>query len=193
MYKRQDPDHIGFRNILVGADGTAYLAAEGGRLLRYQPGSDALEALPDPLPGGGWLRASTHPGPDGTVYGVTQSPDHLFALHRDGRVTDLGEARGYTASLALAPDGKRFFYVPGAHGDAYEQNTPLIAVDTETGEQTVVAELNPPAEHALGLRLGGTYDVAVDPSGDRVYVGLNAADPSAKDAFGQIVLAIVHL
>jgi len=192
-FESDDPDHIGFRNILVGPDGTAYVAAEGGRLLAYEPGSDALRSLPDTLPGGGWLRASTAPGPDGTVYGVTQNPDRLFALHRDGSITDLGEARGYTASLALAPDGSRFFYVPGAHGDAYEQGTPLIAVDTETGDQTVVAELNPPAERELGLRLGGTYDVAVDPSGDRVYVGLNAADPGAKDAFGQVVLAVVHL
>ena len=192
-FESDDADHIGFRNILVGPDGTAYLAAEGGRLLAYEPGSDALRALPDPLPGGGWLRASTAPAPDGTVYGVTQDPDRLFALHPDGRITDLGEARGYTASLALAPDGSRFFYVPGAHGDAYEQGTPLIAVDTETGDQTVVAQLNPPAEQELGLRLGGSYDVVVDPSGDRVYVGLNAADPEAEDAFGQVVLAIVHL
>jgi hypothetical protein len=192
-FESDNPDHIGFRNIAVGPDGTAYLAGEGGVLLAYEPGSDELRPLPDPLPGGGWLRASTAPGPDGTVYGVTQDPDRLFALHRDGRITDLGEARGYTASLALSPDGSRFFYVPGAHGDAYEQGTPLIAVDTETGDQTVVAELNPPAERELGLRLGGTYDVAVDPSGDRVYVGLNAAEPSAEDAFGEVVLAVVHL
>lgn len=192
-FESDNGDHIGFRNILVGADGTAYLAAEGGRLLEWKPGSDALRPLPDPLPGGGWLRASTVPAPDGTVYGVTQDPDRFFALHADGRVTDLGEARGYTASVALHPDGKRFYYVPDAHGSAYEQGTPLIEVDTESGKQTVVAELNPPAVKALGLQLGGSYDVAVDPSGDRVYAGLNAAADGTDEGFGEVVLAIVHL
>jgi hypothetical protein len=83
----------GFRNILVTDDGTAYLAAAGGRLLVYEPGADELQLSPERLPGG-LLRASTRPAPDGTVYGVTEKPEHFFALRPDGTVDDLGAAGG---------------------------------------------------------------------------------------------------
>lgn len=192
VFETDDRRHTGFRNILVDAEGTAYLAADDGRLLAYEPGSNELTESPHRLPGGGWLRASTTPAPDGSVYGVTQDPDRFFALRPDGEIDELGAAREYTTSLALDPDGDRFFYVPGAHGDAWEQGAPVIAVDTQTGEQTVVVELNDLAERELDLTLGGSYNVVVDPSGDRLFVGFNAG-PDEDDPWGEVVLAIIHL
>ena len=190
---RADDERLnGFRNVIVSDDGTAYVSAAGGRLLVYEPGAEELRMHPEPLPGG-FLRASTRPGPDGTVYGVTERPANLFALRPDGAIDDLGAAEGYTASVALDPDGSRFFYVPGAHGDSAELGgTPLIAVDTETGEHTTVVALNELAERELGLTLGGSYSVAVDPSGDRVYVGLNAG-PDRNEPWGEVVLVVVDL
>jgi hypothetical protein len=175
----------------VGADGTAYLAGKDSRLLEYKPGSQTLRVLPERLPGG-WLRASTTPAPDGTVYGVTQDPDLLFALHPDGHIDDLGPARGYAASLAIDPNGKRFFYVPGATGNSWKQGAPLVAVDTKTGEQTTVVKLNDLAERKLGLTLAGSYSVAVDPTGARAYIGFNAGRTRA-DPWGEVVLVVVDL
>ena len=190
---RADDERLnGFRNVIVSDGGTAYVSAGGSRLLVYEPGAAELQLHPEPLPGG-FLRASTRPGRDGTVYGVTERPAQLFALRPDGAIDDLGAAEGYTASLALHPDGERFFYVPGAHGDSAELGgTPLIAVDTETGEQTTVVELNALAEQELGLTLGGSYSVAVDPSGDRVYVSLNAGE-DRDEPWGEVVLVVVDL
>ncbi len=189
---RADDERLnGFRNVIVTEDGTAYISARGSRLLVYEPGASELSMHPQPLPGG-FLRASTRPAPDGTVYGVTQSPAQLFALRPDGAIDDLGAATGYTASLALDPDGERFFYVPGAHGDSAELGTPLIAVDTETGEQTTVVELNELVERQLGLTLGGSYSVAVDPSGDRVYVSMNAGIDRGEP-WDEVVLVVVDL
>lgn len=193
IFRSDDERHIGFRNILVDGDGTAYVAAEGGRLLVWEPGADELAVHPETLPGGQWLRASTTPAPDGTVYGVTnRESNRLFALRPDGSIDDLGSAGDYTASLALDPAGERVYWVPGAHGEAWEHGSPLMALDTATGEQTVVAELNELAERELGLTLGGTYDVAVDPSGELVYIGFNAGTDH-EDTFGETVLAVVHL
>jgi hypothetical protein len=190
-FQADDERLNGFRNVLVTDDGTAYLAAAGGRLLVYEPGADELRMSPERLPGGR-LRASTHPAPDRTVYGVTEKPEHLFALRPDGSIDDLGGARGYTASIAVDPKGERLFYVPGAHGDSWEQGTPLIAVDTETGEQEIIVELNDVVGRELDLTLGGSYSVAVDPSGDRVYVGLNAGR-DREEPWGEVVLAVVEL
>jgi hypothetical protein len=193
VFRSDDERHIGFRSILVDGDGTAYLAAEGGRLLVWEPGADELTVHPETLPGGQWLRAATVPAPDGTVYGVTnREANRLFALRPDGSIDDLGSAGEYTASLALDPTGGRVYWVPGAHGEAWQDGTPLMALDTATGEQTVVAELNELAERELGLTLGGTYDVAVDPSGELVYIGFNAG-PDHDETFGETVLAVVHL
>jgi hypothetical protein len=192
VFRSDDPEHSEFRNVLLDREGRAYLAGEGGELLVYEPGSETLRAHEQRLPGGGALRASTVPARDGTVYGVTENPDRFFALSPDGTVRSLGTPRGYTASVALADDGSSFFYVPGAHGDAFEQGTPLIAVDTETGEQTIVAELNGLAEEHLGLTLGGSYSVAVADDGRSVYVGLNAGK-ERDDPWGEVVLAVVTL
>jgi hypothetical protein len=123
---------------------------------------------------------------------VTQKPNALFALRPDGRIDPLGAARGYTTSLALSPDGRRFYYVPEASGSSWKQGTPLISVDTRTGEQTTIVTLNAAAESHLGLTLGGTYDVAVSPSGKRAYIGINAGH-DRDDPWGEVVLITVDL
>jgi len=192
VFRDDDPAPVGFRNVAVDADGRAYYSVTGGRLARYDP--DTGEAADDAyqVPGER-LRASTRAAPDGTVYAVFEDPDEFFALEPSGSLRPLGTARGYTASLALHPDGDRFFYVPEAHGGSWEQGAPLIAVDTRTGEQTVIVELNPLAEDRLGLRLGGSYNVAVDPSGRVVYVGMNAGTVESEETFGEVALFIVQL
>jgi hypothetical protein len=197
VFRDDNPEHSLFRNIMLDAKGRAFVAGEHGRLFVYEPGSDKLRDADVQLPGGGPLRASTRPAPDGTVYGVTQSPDDeapemFFALEPDGSIRSLGEARGYTTSMALTADGSRFYYVPGAHGDSSTQGTPVIGVDTKTGEQRVVTKLNPLSEQTLHLSLAGSYNVALDTARNRLFVGLNAGK-AKDDPWGEVVLAIVDL
>ena len=45
----------------------------------------------------------------------------------------------------------------------------------------------------LGLRLGGTYGLAVHPSGDRIYIGMNASPSDDDSGFGEVVLLVVDL
>ena len=191
VFATDDERHTGYRSIAVDADGAVYVAGPGDQLLTWRPGQTELELHEERLPGD-MLRAVTKPSSDGTVYGVTQDPPIFFALRPDGAIDELGEAEQYTTSLALSPDGTRFYSVPGAHGDAWEDGTPLVAVDTRTGEQSVVVELNPMIEEELGLTAGGSYSVAIDPDGDTVYVALNAG-ADREEPWGEIVLAAVHL
>ena len=187
-----EEDHRGFRAMAVDAEGRVMFSRAGGQLARWDPATGELRDLDTELPGE-FLRAATPPAPDGTVYVVTQEPDVLLALEPDGSLRELGEMAGYTASVALSPDGDRLWYVPGAHGDAAEQGTPLIEVDTATGDQRVVVELDPLARDGLGLSLGGTYNVVPGPGGDVLYLGMNAAEPDADDTFGEVVLVVVEL
>lgn len=187
-----DEAHVGYRNVAVGPKGVAYFSAGAGQLKRYDPAANRLDTLPAKLPGA-YMRASTRPARDGTIYGVTRSPDRFFALRADGTIDDLGPARGYTTSMALDPAGDAFYYVPDAHGASWQQGAPLIRVDTKTGDQREIVKLNDLAVKQFQLRLGGTYNVAIDRSGERVYIGFNAGAPTAEDAFGSVVLVVVEL
>ncbi len=187
----EDDDHEGFRSIAVDAMGRAYYSIGGGGLAVYDPAAGSVSESPATIPGP-TIRAATPPAPDGTVYGVTDVPAELFALSPDGSVRNLGPAAGYTTSLGLSPDGGTIYYVPGAHGDSWEQGTPLVAVDTASGEQRTIVELNPLTEQAFGLTAGGTYDVVVDPASGGIFIGLNAAPPGEREAFGQVVAVLVE-
>lgn len=187
-----EADHQGFRAMAVDGRGRVLFSRSGGRLARWDPATEEVQELDVSLPGS-FLRAATSPAPNGTIYGVTQDPEVLFALGTDERIRDLGAAAGYTASLALSPDGNRLWYVPGAHGNSPEQGTPVIEVDTHTGAQRVLVELDPLARDTLGLSLGGTYNVAVDAAGATLYLGMNAAPPGADTLFGEVVIIIVEL
>lgn len=187
-----EEDHRGFRAMAVDADGRVVFSRTDGRLARWDPATGELGDLDIQLPGE-FLRAATPPAPDGTVYLATEEPEVLLALEPDGTLRELGELRGYTASLALSPEGDRLWYVPGAHGDAPEQGTPLVEVDTATGEERVVVELDPLARDVLDLSLGGSYSVAVSPDGRALHIGFNAAPPDSEDTFGQVVAVVVEL
>lgn len=68
-----------------------------------------------------------------------------------------------------------------------------MAMDTATGEQRIVAELNDAAEEGLGVRLGGTYNLAISDDGRTLYLGMNAAPLSTQGGFGEVVLLVVDL
>ncbi len=184
-------EHGGYRAIAVDAEGGAWITWDDTSLARYDPASNALEPTDVTMPGT-TLRAATRSAADGTIYAVTDEPPVFFALEPDGAVRELGSARHYTTSLALAADESRFYSVPGAHGGLTDQGTPVIATDTTTGDEEVVVELAPLVADGLGLSLGGTYDV-VAASDDTLYIGFNAGPPGAEDPFGEIVLIIVTL
>lgn len=195
VFTDDELDHVGFRSILVGPDGSAYYSANDNRLARWSPDDGSLSIHPHEMPGR-WLRAATPPAPDGTVYGATRSPDRLFRMNPDGTIDDLGEAAGYIASLGMSPDGSTLYYVPDAHGGSARTDTPLYAVDTATGDQRVVVRMNPAVESELGVRLGGSYNVVADPSGERVFIGMNASEVDSEEpdrTFGTVVLLVVEL
>ena len=192
IFVDDDPSHVGYRAIAVDADGRAFYSIGDGTLAVYDPNSNTRSLLDARLPGS-WLRAATEPDEQGTIFGVTRDPEVFFALHPDGTVRTLTEALGYTTSVALSPDGTTLYSVPEAHGGSWRLGAPLMAVDTASGDQETVVELQPLAEEHLGMRLGGTYNVAVDTQRGRIYVGMNASDTSDDSGFGEVVLIIVTL
>lgn len=192
VFTGPDEPHVGYRSILVDAEGTAYYSIGESKLASYVPDTGELVTAEFTLPGN-WLRAVTNPSPDGSVYGATVDPDAFFALRPDRTIEDLGAAVEYTTSLGLSPDGSQIYYMPGAHGYSAEWGSPLISVDTVTGEQRTIAELNEIVETELGYTVGGTYDIAVSPSGETIYMGVNANVVGGDGTFGEVLLLVIDL
>lgn len=192
VYTSPSKPHAGFRSVLVDANGNAHYSIGGGRMLMFDATSREVGKSKVELPGN-WLRAVTSVRSDGSLFGVTREPETLFEIAADGSTRTLGSALGYTTSLALSPDGSKFYYMPGAHGDSADWGSPLVAVDTDTGEQDVVVELNDLIESRIGYTVGGTYNVAVSPDGGTVYMGVNAGEVGADSAFGEVILLVVDL
>lgn len=184
-----DP-HIGNRALAVGGDDRVYFSASESRLSVYNPADGTVSDIADSIPGE-FLRAATAPRVDGSIVGVTRDPHEFFILQPDGGVQRLGSAAGYTASLAMSADGRHVYYVPGAHGNSGEMGTPVIDLDPETGQQSTLVELFDPVAELHDVRLGGSYNVVLDPQGRRLYVGLNAGE--GDETFGRVFLAIINL
>lgn len=192
IFEGPSTPHAGYRNVMVDLNGRAYYAIGGGQLAVWDPATNEITTHSSTLPGE-MLRASTAPTADGRIFGVTDDENEMFVMSPSGEIEGLGPARGYTTSMAVHPEGDRFFYIPDAHGGAWETGAPLISVDAETGEETVLVELNPMAEQGLGVRLGGTYSLAIDPSGNRLFVGMNVGPLGSEDGFGDVALLVVEL
>ncbi|MEN8238832.1 MAG: hypothetical protein ABFR53_06470, partial [Actinomycetota bacterium] len=145
IFQDDDPSHGGYRSVAVDAQGRAYITWDGDGLARYDPATNTLETLGASMPGS-ILRWATPPDDSDIVYAVSRDPAVFFTLDPQGNTAELAPAQGYTTAMGLAPDGETFYYIPDAHGGAWNHGTSLIAVDTETGDESVVVKLNPLVE-----------------------------------------------
>ncbi len=184
------PAHAVLRAVLVASGGAAYVSTGDERLLRLENDQFVLHDAPLPAP---MLRAVTLPAANGEVYGVTRNPPVFFAMDEDGRIRELGPASAYTASLALSPNQQSFYFVPDAHGGAWQQGAPLVEVDVVSGEQKTLLEIDPLIRAYLGRKAGGTYSIAVDRSRRRVFITMNVGPEDAAAAFGDVALIVVDL
>ena len=114
-----DPRQIGFRSLAPSESGAVLYSIGDGSLSAFDPASgtasDAVSGLP-----GDWLRAASAILEDGSSFGITQNDPELFSLTADGQTTALGDPQGYTTSLARSEDGEELFWLPNAHGKAWE-------------------------------------------------------------------------
>lgn len=189
-----DPRQIGFRALGIDpvSGGVFYSIGRNG-LAAVDPASGEFHDLDVTMPGW-WLRSTTRPAPDGTVYGAADDEPGLFSIAPDGELRSLGDPGGSTTSIAMSPDGSRIFWMPEAHGDAWEIGAPVMSMETATGETNEVVSLLDPFRDQLGLLPGGTYSVVYDQGS--LVIGVNAspvdAGEDAEPGFGTVVLVVVE-
>jgi len=185
-----DPRQYGFRALGIHpVSGHVFYSIEDEALAALDPVSGDFEDLDVTLPGW-WLRSVTRPAPDGTVYGAADDEPGLFAISPEGELRELGDPGGSTTSIAITPDGSRIFWMPEAHGGAWEIGAVVRSMDTSTGEITDVTSLLDPFGEELGLLPGGTYSIVYDDG--KLILGVNASPLDDDSGFGTVVLVVIE-
>ena len=179
------PAGVDFRAIGVDADGVAYFSSDWGEVSVYDPAVNMIVEVTEAP--GSYLRATELV--DGTLVGVMHEPDNFFTV-QDRTLVELNSAEEYTTSIAVV--GDEIFYLPYAHGSAYETGARLLAVNLEDGEERVVIALADLVEAGLGVTVGGSYNLALDQDANRLYVGVNV-DTGDGSGFGEVALLVIGL
>lgn len=201
----QAPDgSLGFnRNFALAADGSIIFNRPDA-LWRCDGETRRLSATKSSLENSPGMRCSTRQSADGWIYGITHQSHQLFRYSpaRD-QLEPLGPnwlAGSYTAVCELSPDERFVYYLPGAHGGAFRDGTPVVQYELATGRRKVLAFLAAAIEQQFGYVPAGTYGMKISRDGGTLYVNFNghAADPLRPEkmrpnGFGLCAFAAIHI
>ena len=197
----------GHRTFFADSRGWVYFSGDDGKLHGHVSGEAGTFPTTLSLPKGNGakkgdtLRAAvTRPAKNGTVYGMTAA-GRMFALDptkppEKDLVKDLGPNLGtgdYTAVMVMSPDDRYLYYAPGAHGSGTKSGVPVVQYQISTGQRKVLAYLAAPLAKELKYQIGGTYNLQMDPSGERLYFTFNGAEPGARSNFGRPAVVVLHV
>lgn len=167
------------------------------KLVCFDP---AKGGAPYPIKAALGLRAATEETPQGYVYTVSKgnkgSATTIFAFStKTEQVEDLGPAAvgtaQYITTIDADPTGRYLYYIPGAHGGADKDGSPVVQFDTKTRRRKVIAFLHPYFKDRYGVTPVGTFGSAVSPEGDKLYITWNAN--RGGRAWDCCALAVLHI
>lgn len=184
------PNGPGRSMIVAASTGKIYFTPGNalGPLMCFDP---AKGGSPVEIPGEIGIRAATRETPQGKVYTVSTGQGAKSSLYAFDTKTEKIETLGYAAvgpvtyitALAAEPTGRYFYYVPGAHGGSQFDGAPVVQYDTKLKQKKVIAFLEPFYTEKYGVTPKGTYSVAIDPAGDKLYITWNISrDTRAWDS-----------
>lgn len=195
---------IGFnRNFALLGDGSILFNAES-TLARYDPSTQSVVVTKSAFPDSPGMRCSTRESRDGFLYGITHKTNQLFRYSASSdQLTPLGPnwlAGSYTAVCDLSPDERFVYYLPGSHGGAFRDGTPVVQYEIATGRRKVLAFLAETLDRQCGYVPAGTYGIKISRDGGTLYVNFNghAADrlrPATMkpNGFGLVAFAAIQI
>ncbi|MHA4844953.1 hypothetical protein ACX0G7_12350 [Flavitalea antarctica] len=145
------------------------------------------------------VRACTEETKSGIVYGFTQDNNDLWAFDtRKEKLTTIGPAmvavHSYVTSVDLDPVTERYvYYIPGAHGGAEIDGTPVVQYDLKTKKRKVIAFLSSFYKQKYQYTPDGTFSSAISPDGSILYITWNGMRPSPAKGWNTTSLMAIHI
>jgi hypothetical protein len=201
----QAPDgSMGFnRAFALARDGSVYFNGKD-RIWGYDPAKDRITERESSFTGSPGMRSATRQAKDGSLYGTTQGTGQLFRYRpAEDKLGLLGPAwlsGSYVTVCELSPDERFLYYLPGAHGGAFRDGTPVVQYEIATGQRKVLCFLAEAFEKEYDYVPAGTYGMKVSADGGTLYVNFNghAGDRTRPrqmrpNGFGLCGFAAIHL
>ncbi len=146
------------------------------------------------------LRAASEETPQGTIY--TIDGDGLWSFDvKTEKAESLGgtvvATKDYITSLDADPTGRYLYYIPGAHGGAENDGTPIVQYDVRSKSKKVICFLHPALEKATGYTPIGSFSSALSADGSTLFVTWNGAhsiaDKTKKAPFQSVAMTAIRI
>jgi hypothetical protein len=88
------------------------------------------------------------------------------------------------------------YYVPGAHGGAEKDGSPVVQFDVNTRVKKIIAFLHPFYRDKYGYVPLGTFSSALAPEGDKLYItwnGNRSGGVRGRMPWDAVALTTVHI
>ncbi|HEX5102736.1 MAG TPA: hypothetical protein VFV87_02935 [Pirellulaceae bacterium] len=159
----------------------------------YDPATNQITPLDMPH-----VRSASRETPQGIIYGTSERSADLWALDvKTRRVKQLGSGavatQEYVASVEADPTGRYLYYVPGAHGGAAGDGTPVVQYDLKTGKRKVLAFLYQHFWDKYSYALDGSFGSALDEKGERFFISWDGWRKGQPRGWESAAITVLHI
>ncbi len=191
------------RNFAITGDGSIFFNGKGG-IWKLDAASKRPVKTASTFPNSKGMRSSTRESKRGSIFGTTHQTNQLFRYQAaKDKLTILGTnwlLGQYTTVCELSPDERFLYYMPGSHGKAYVDGTPVVQYEIKTGQRKVIAFLAPVFEKRHQYVPSGSYGVKISADGGTLYVNFNGhpaddirPEKMRPNGFGLCAFAAIHI
>lgn len=131
------------------------------------------------------VRSASRETPQGLVYGTSGTKADMWSYNpKTDELKQLGNVGvgkiEYISSIEADPSGRYLYYVPGAHGGADGDGSPIVQYDVKTGKRKVLAFLYQTFWDKYKFGLYGSFGNALDEKGERFFISWDGNREGAK-------------
>lgn len=167
----------------------------GGTGFKYDPKTNTISPVQNvPV-----VRTCTEETKNGIVYGFTQDNTNIWAFNtKTEALTTVGPGmvatHSYVTSMDIDPITERYiYYVPGAHGGAASDGTPVVQYDLKTKKRKIIAFLHPFYTEKHHYTPDGTFGTAISPDGSMLYITWNGKRLVNERSWDTSAMTVIHI
>ncbi len=180
----------GFTRCVIFSSSTGRLFWEGKM---YDPETNEITKSNAPH-----VRSATRETPQGIVYGTSHRESRIWGFNvRTGELEYLIDgavaSQTYIASMEADPTGRYLYYVPGAHGGASRDGTPIVQFDVKTRKLKVIAFLHKLFWDKYAYALDGSFGSALDDKGEKLYISWDGWREGQPRGWESASITVVHI